>query len=105
MNYSCDLFFALSLEYNIFVYLLQRKIMLEKDNFHHLIFERVFKVSQVAYLNVLINDLQLMARCGKACDKKAYSDLNYVGHKMIHIDLPFARSRESKHVKILGTEI
>ena len=46
-----------------------------------------------------------MARCGKACDKKAYSDLNYVGHKTIHIDLPFARSRESKHVKILGAEI
>ena len=43
-----------------------------------------------------------MARCGKACDKKAYSDLNYVGHKKIHIDLPFARSRESK---ILGTEM
>ena len=38
-----------------------------------------------------------MARCGKACDKKkAYRDLNYVGHKTIHIDLPFARSRESK---------
>ena len=47
MNYSCDLLFALSIEYNIFVYLLQRKIMLEKD---------------------------------KVCDKKAYSDLNYVGH-------------------------
>ena len=46
-----------------------------------------------------------MARCGKACDKKAYSDLNYVGHKTIHIDLPFAKSRESKNVKILGTEI
>ena len=42
------------------------------------------------------NDLQLMARCGKACDKKAYSDLNYVGHKTIHINLPFTRSRESK---------
>ena len=55
--------------------------------------------------NVLNNDLQLIARCGKACDKKAYSDLNYVGHKTIHIDLPFARSRELKHVKILGTEI
>ena len=62
-------------------------------------------MSQVAYLNVLNNDLQLMARCGKACDKKTYSDLNYVGHKTIHIDLPFARSCESKHVKILGTEI
>ena len=49
MNYPCDLLFALSLEYNIFVYLLQRKIMLEKDNFHHLVFERVFKVSQKAY--------------------------------------------------------
>ena len=49
MNYSCDLLFALSLGYNIFVYLLQRKIMLEKDNFHHLVFEWVFKVSQVAY--------------------------------------------------------
>ena len=46
-----------------------------------------------------------MARCGKAYDKKAFSDLNYVGHKTIHIDLPFTRSRESKHVKILGTEI
>ena len=50
----------------------------------------------MAYLNVLNNDLQLMAMCGKACDKKAYSDLNYAGHKTIHIDLPFARSRESK---------
>ena len=47
MNNSCDLLFALSLEYNIFVYLFQRKIMLEKD--HNLIFEWVFKVSQVAY--------------------------------------------------------
>ena len=46
-----------------------------------------------------------MARCGKACDKKAYIDLNYVESKTIHIDLPFTRSRESKHVKILGTEI
>ena len=62
-------------------------------------------MSQVAYWNVLKNDLQLMARCGKACDKKAYSDLNCVGHKTIHIDLPFTRSRESKHAKILGTEI
>ena len=49
MNYSCDLLFALSREYNMFVYLLQRKIMLEKDNIHHLVFERVLKVSQVAY--------------------------------------------------------
>ena len=49
MNDSCDLLFALWLEYNIFVYLLQRKIMLEKDNFQHLVFERVLKVSQVAY--------------------------------------------------------
>ena len=49
MNYSCDLLFVLSLEYNIFVYLLQCKIMLEKDNFHQIVFERVFKVSQVAY--------------------------------------------------------
>ena len=49
----------------------------------------------MAYLNVLNNDLQLMAMCGKACDKKADSDLNYVGHKT-NIDLPFARSRESK---------
>ena len=49
MNYSCDLFFGLSLEYEIFVYLLQRKIMLEKDNFHHLVFEWVSRVSQVAY--------------------------------------------------------
>ena len=46
-----------------------------------------------------------MARCGKACDKKTSSDLNYVGHKTIYIDLPFTRSRESKHAKILGTEI
>ena len=47
-----------------------------------------------------------MTRCGKACDgKKAYSDRNYVGHKAIHVNLPFARSRESKHVEILGTEI
>ena len=46
-----------------------------------------------------------MARCGKACDKKAHSILIYVRNKMIHIDLPFARSRESKHAKILGTEI
>ena len=36
---SCDLLFALSLEYNVFVYLLQRNIMLKKDNFHHLLFE------------------------------------------------------------------
>ena len=49
MNYSCDLLFALSLEYNIFVYLLKCKIMPEKDNFHHLEFEWVFNVSQVAY--------------------------------------------------------
>ena len=47
MNYSCDLLFALSLESNIFVYLFQRKITLEKD--HNLIFEWVFKVFQVAY--------------------------------------------------------
>ena len=86
MNYSCDLFFALSREYNIFVYLLQHKIMLEKDNFHHQVFERVLKVSQVAK-NVLNNDLQLKARCGKACVKKAYNDLNYVGHETIQIDL------------------
>ena len=39
MPHACDLLFALSLEYNIFVYLLQRKIMLEKDNFHRLVFE------------------------------------------------------------------
>ena len=78
------------INHSIFVYLLQHKIILEKDNFHRLIF----------------NDLQSMARCGKACDKKAYSDLNYVGHKTIHIDLTFTRSRrQSKHVKILGTEI
>ena len=49
MNYSCDLLFALSLEYDIFVYLLQCMIMLEKDNFHHLVFEWLLKVSQVAY--------------------------------------------------------
>ena len=36
---SCDLLFALSLEYNILVYLIQRKVMLEKDNFHLLVFE------------------------------------------------------------------
>ena len=34
-------------------------------------------------------------------DKKAYSDLNYAGHITIHINLPFTRSRESRHVKIL----
>ena len=81
--------------------------MLEKDNFHHLVFERDFKVSQVAYKNVLNNacDLQLMERCGKACDKKAYSDLKYVGYKTIHIALLFTTSREWKHIKILGTEI
>ena len=33
-------------------------------------------MSQVAYYNVLNNDLQLMARGGKACDKEAYRDLN-----------------------------
>ena len=49
MNYSCDLFFSLSLKYNIFVYLLLRKIMLQKDIFHKLVFEWVFKVSHVAY--------------------------------------------------------
>ena len=38
-NYSCHLLFALSLKYDIFVYLLKRTIMLEKDNFHHLVFE------------------------------------------------------------------
>ena len=59
---------------------------------------------QVAYYNVLNKDLQLMARCGKARDKKAFSDLNYVGHKTIHNDLPLTGSRESKHVKIVGTE-
>ena len=53
-------------------------------------------MSQVAYLNVLNNDLLLIARCGKACDKKAYSDLNYVEHKTIHMEILFARSRESK---------
>ena len=37
-------------------------------------------------------------------DGKSHLPL-YVGHKTIHIDLPFTRSRESKHVKILGTEI
>ena len=37
-----------------------------------------------------------MARCGKACDKKALRDLNYFGHKTIHIDPAFARSRELK---------
>ena len=52
-------------------------------------------------MSVFNNDLQLMERCGKACDKKAYSDLNYAGHKTIHINLPFTRSRESRHVKIL----
>ena len=26
-----------------------------------------------------------MERCGKACDKKAYSNLKYVGYKTIHI--------------------
>ena len=46
-----------------------------------------------------------MERCGKACDKKAYSDLKYVGYKTIHMDLRFTRSRESKHLKILATEI
>ena len=30
------------------------------------------------------------------CDKKAYSDLTYVGRKTIHINLPFTRSRETK---------
>ena len=38
-----------------------------------------------------------MARCGKACDKKAYSDLNYVGHKTIHINLPFT-DRENRNM-------
>ena len=46
-----------------------------------------------------------MARCDKACDKKAYGDLNNVGHNTIHINLPFTTSRESKHVEILGTKI
>ena len=45
-----------------------------------------------------------MARCGMACDKKALSDLNYVGLKTIHIDLPLP-DRENRNVKILGTEI
>ena len=58
----------------------------------------------MANYNVLNNDLQLMERCGKAPDKKAYSDLSYVGHKTIHIDLPFSRSRESKHVSRTLTE-
>ena len=56
-------------------------------------------MSQVAQ-NVLNNDLQLMARCGKACSKKAYNNLNYVGHETTHIDLSFTRSRESKHMKL-----
>ena len=38
-------------------------------------------------------------------DKKAYSDLNYVGPRTIHINLPFTRSRESKDVESLGTKI
>ena len=46
-----------------------------------------------------------MARFGKAYDKKAYSDLNYVEHKTIHINLLFTRSQEPKYVEILGTEI
>ena len=46
-----------------------------------------------------------MARFGKAYDKKANSDLNYVGHKTIHINLLFTRSQEPKYVEILGTEI
>ena len=37
--------------------------------------------------------------------QKAFSDLNYVGHKTIQIGLPFTRSWELKHMKILGTEI
>ena len=48
---------------------------------------------------------QLMVRDGKACDKKADNDLNYVGLKTIHIDISFTRSQESKHMKILGTEM
>ena len=41
MNYSCDSLFVFSLEYNIFVYLLQCKILLEKDNFHHQVFRMI----------------------------------------------------------------
>ena len=33
------------------------------------------------------------------------SDLYYIGHTTIHINLPFTRSREPKDVEILGTEI
>ena len=52
----------------------------------------------MAYLNVFNNDLQLMARYGKACDKKAYSDLNYVGHKTIHIDPPPLPDRVNRNM-------
>ena len=38
-------------------------------------------------------------------DKKACSDLTYVERKAIHTNLPFTRSRESKDVESLGTEI
>ena len=37
------------------------------------------------------------------CDKKVQSDLNYVGHKAIHINLSFTRSRCD--VEIVGAEI
>ena len=39
------------------------------------------------------------------CDKKADGDLNYVGHKMIHINIPFIRSQKSKDVKVVETEV
>ena len=38
-------------------------------------------------------------------DKKAYRDLNYVGRKTIHINLPFTGSQASKDVESVGTEI
>ena len=37
-------------------------------------------------------------------DNKAHSDLNYVGHETININLPFTRSRKSEDVEIVEAE-
>ena len=73
--------------------------MLENDNLHLLVFEWVFVPSGLEGFE------QCVTTNGKvSLQKKAYSDLNYLGYKTIHIILPFTRSRESKDMEILGTE-
>ena len=53
-----------------------------------------------------MHDDALMVRCDRDHDKKVHSDLNYMsGHKTVHIDLPFIRSRKSKDVEIVVVDI